>query len=103
MLAEPTDLAYLAGVVDADGYVTATRSRHAGRLYFGAQIGTFTARFSGWCPDCSERIHPGDQVHYTRMGGHLVHDECPELRQLAPGRNETACSACGLTHAGDGF
>lgn len=33
------DLAYLAGVIDADGYVTATMSKHAGRLYFGAQIG----------------------------------------------------------------
>ncbi|AQT78295.1 hypothetical protein B1R94_02170 [Mycolicibacterium litorale] len=37
--AESTALAYLAGVIDADGYVTATRSTHAGRQYFGAQIG----------------------------------------------------------------
>ena len=34
-----TDLAYLAGIVDADGYVTATMSTHKGRLYFGAQVG----------------------------------------------------------------
>lgn len=34
-----TELAYLAGIVDADGYVTATMSTHAGRLYFGAQVG----------------------------------------------------------------
>lgn len=33
------DLAYLAGVIDSDGYVTATRSERKGRLYFGAQIG----------------------------------------------------------------
>lgn len=33
------ELAYLAGIVDADGYVTATYSRHKGRLYVGAQVG----------------------------------------------------------------
>lgn len=34
-----TDLAYLAGVVDADGYVTATMSIRKRATYFGAQIG----------------------------------------------------------------
>jgi hypothetical protein len=36
---EPTTLAYLAGVIDSDGYITVQRSTHAGRLYFGAKIG----------------------------------------------------------------
>ena len=39
MMHSDTNLAYLAGVIDADGYVTATRSVHSGRQYFGAQIG----------------------------------------------------------------
>lgn len=34
-----TDLAYLAGVVDADGYVTATMSTKKERTYFGVQLG----------------------------------------------------------------
>ena len=38
------DLAYLAGVIDADGYVTATRSERKGRLYFGAQVGITGSR-----------------------------------------------------------
>ncbi len=33
------ELAYLAGIIDADGYVTATMSTHKGRTYFGAQVG----------------------------------------------------------------
>lgn len=36
---EPTALAYLAGVIDSDGYVSAARSTHKGRLYFGAAVG----------------------------------------------------------------
>ncbi len=39
MTMQPTDLAYLAGVVDADGYVTGTRSTRKGNTYFGAQVG----------------------------------------------------------------
>ncbi|MET8334416.1 hypothetical protein [Streptosporangium canum] len=38
------DLAYLAGIVDADGYVTATASHRKGRAYFGAQIGITGSR-----------------------------------------------------------
>lgn len=33
------DLAYLAGIVDADGHITINRSVRAGRVYFGAVIG----------------------------------------------------------------
>lgn len=38
------DLAYLAGVVDADGYVTATRSVRRQGSYFGAQVGITGSR-----------------------------------------------------------
>jgi hypothetical protein len=36
---DPLILAYLAGVIDSDGYITVQRSTHKGRLYFGAKIG----------------------------------------------------------------
>lgn len=36
---DPLILAYLAGIIDADGYVTIQRSVHAGRPYFGAKVG----------------------------------------------------------------
>lgn len=42
----PLHLAYLAGVIDADGYVTATMSTRNGRTYFGAQVG-----ITGSCRD----------------------------------------------------
>lgn len=34
-----TDLAYLAGIVDADGFIGVQRSVKAGRVYFGARVG----------------------------------------------------------------
>ena len=34
-----TTLAYLAGMIDGDGYITITRSVRAGKEYFGAQVG----------------------------------------------------------------
>lgn len=34
-----TTLAYLAGMIDGDGYITITRSERRGREYFGAQVG----------------------------------------------------------------
>ncbi|ACL57884.1 hypothetical protein [Methylobacterium nodulans] len=37
--AEPTTLAYLAGMIDGDGYITITRSCRAGRLYHSPQVG----------------------------------------------------------------
>jgi len=36
---EKTVLAYLAGMIDADGYITITRSIRKGKNYFAAQIG----------------------------------------------------------------
>lgn len=32
-------LAYIAGIIDADGYITIQRSSHKGKRYFGAKIG----------------------------------------------------------------
>lgn len=37
-------LAYLAGVIDSDGYITINRSIHKGRYYFGAVIGVSGTR-----------------------------------------------------------
>lgn len=52
------DLAYLTGVIDADGYVTATRSERKGRLYFGAQVGiTGSRRQPRITDDPAERDH----------------------------------------------
>jgi len=33
------DLAYLAGVIDSDGYISSANSTHKGRRYFGAAVG----------------------------------------------------------------
>lgn len=76
-----TDLAYLAGVIDADGYVTATRSTHKGRLYFGAQIGItgsdraphdLAATLFGGNVNCHRpnrlRAHHLPQFHWQRGG-----------------------------------
>lgn len=37
-------LAYLAGIIDADGYITVQRSLHAGRRYFGPKVGIADTR-----------------------------------------------------------
>lgn len=39
MSPEPTTLAYLAGVIDSDGYISINRSCRGGRIYHGAQVG----------------------------------------------------------------
>ncbi|MDD5277698.1 MAG: hypothetical protein PHR16_16650 [Methylovulum sp.] len=36
---EPSILAYLAGMIDGDGYISVTRSVRGGVEYFGAQVG----------------------------------------------------------------
>ncbi|MCG7592426.1 hypothetical protein [Mycobacterium sp. PSTR-4-N] len=79
--ASPTELAYLAGVIDADGYVTATQSTHAGRLYFGAQLGItgsdraphdLAARVFGGNVSCHRPsrslAHHRMQFHWQRAG-----------------------------------
>lgn len=39
MQTEPTVLAYLAGMIDGDGYITITKSVRKNKEYFGPQIG----------------------------------------------------------------
>jgi hypothetical protein len=36
---EATILAYLAGVIDSDGYISTTRGEHSGVMYSGAKVG----------------------------------------------------------------
>lgn len=38
-LIEPTTLAYIAGMIDGDGYITINRSVRSGKVYHGPQIG----------------------------------------------------------------
>lgn len=64
MQTDSTDLAYLAGVIDADGYVTATRSRHGGRVYFGAQVSHHQPT--------RDRAHHRTQYHWQRGGSRAV-------------------------------
>lgn len=38
-MVEPTTLAYIAGMIDGDGYISIVRSVRAGKEYYGAQVG----------------------------------------------------------------
>lgn len=38
-MVDKTVLAYLAGMIDGDGYITVTRSTRSGKIYFGPQVG----------------------------------------------------------------
>ena len=76
---EPTTLAYLAGMIDGDGFITVTRSTRKGKDYFGAQVGIagtrrephdlaaslFGGKVSGYQP-----ANPGNrtQFHWQRTG-----------------------------------
>lgn len=87
------DLAYLAGVVDADGYVTATASTHKGRKYFGAQVGItgsrrephdlavsiFGGKVSSYRPN-RDRAHHLTQHHWQINGRKAV----PIIQALLP-------------------
>lgn len=76
-----TDIAYLAGMIDADGYVTATSSQRGSRWYFGAQVGITGSRrephdlasalFGGKVLEhepTGERTHHRVQYHWQRGG-----------------------------------
>lgn len=79
------DLAYLAGMVDADGYITATMSVRKGTTYFGAQVGITGSRrephdlatslFGGTVtahqPEL-DRAHHKVQYHWQRGGRRAV-------------------------------
>lgn len=44
MQPDPLVLAYMAGIIDSDGYITITRSVRSGNLYHGAVIGVSGTR-----------------------------------------------------------
>lgn len=66
---ERETLAYLAGIVDADGYITIQRSVHKGRLYFGAKIGIAGTRREPH--DLAASIWGGAvSCYYPKIAGH---------------------------------
>lgn len=88
-----TDLAYLAGIVDADGYVTATMSTRNGKTYFGAQVGVtgscrephdLAASLFGGNVSCHSpgrgREHHRRQFHW-QLGGRRA---APAIQALLP-------------------
>ena len=81
MQPEATTLAYLAGVIDSDGFVSAARGTHKGRLYYGAVVGIagtdrkphdLAASFFGGRVRCylpkAERSHHKPQFQWQRYG-----------------------------------
>ena len=56
----------------------------------------FTAQYFGQCPDCDEKIEPGQLVRYA--DDELVHTYCA----ITP-TTEVACKRCFCVHAGECF
>lgn len=56
---------------------------------------SFEARYAGWCSDCDDRIHEGDQVTYADDTGTLVHLTCDTSNP--PARIADVCGTCWLT------
>lgn len=82
-MVEPTTLAYLAGMIDGDGYITITRSVRSGKEYFGAQIGIagtrpephqLAASLWGGVVSRYEPANPNHRAQYQwqRMGASAV-------------------------------
>lgn len=82
-MADPTTLAYLAGMIDGDGYITITRSVRAGKEYFGAQVGIagtrpephqLAASIWGGVVSRYEPANPNHRAQYQwqRMGASAV-------------------------------
>ena len=76
---EPTTLAYLAGMIDGDGYITITRSTRGSKDYFGAQVGIagtrrephdLAASLFGGKVSCYQPTNPDHraQFQWQRMG-----------------------------------
>ena len=76
---EPTTLAYLAGMIDGDGYITINRSERAGRVYHAPQVGIAGTRrephdlaASLWCGNvgCFVPANPRHrpQFQWSRQG-----------------------------------
>lgn len=55
---------------------------------------TFEARYPGVCPNCEERIKPGDPIVDSEDG--YVHDDC---QTVLP--SKSPCQRCWLVHAGE--
>lgn len=79
MQPEPTTLAYLAGMIDGDGYITIARSTAKGKDYFAAQVGIagtrrephdLAARLFGGAVYCYRPANPRHrpQFQWQRMG-----------------------------------
>ena len=75
----PTTYAYLAGMIDGDGYITITRSTRGGKDYFGAQVGIagtrrdphdLAASLFGGKVSCYQPANPKHrpQFQWQRMG-----------------------------------
>jgi hypothetical protein len=88
---EPTVLAYLAGMIDGDGYITITRSTRKGKDYFGAQVGIagtrrephdLAASLFGGKVSCYQPANPNHrpQFQWQRMGKAAV----PVLGAILP-------------------
>jgi len=87
----PTTLAYLAGMIDGDGFITITRSVRAGKEYFGAQVGIagtrrephdLAASLWGGSVYCHRPANPQHrpQFQWQRMGKGAV----PVLEAIFP-------------------
>lgn len=85
MSADPIQIAYLAGIIDADGYVTASRVQRKGRWYCAAQVGItgssrephdLAADIFGGNVTCHQpnrlRAHHRMQYHWQRNGTQAV-------------------------------
>lgn len=71
MTATDTDLAYLAGIIDADGYVTMGRSVRKGVIYYGAQVGITGSRREPH--DLAASIFGGNVAAHSPTGGRSHH------------------------------
>lgn len=87
----PTTLAYLAGMIDGDGFITITRSVRKGKEYFGPQVGIAGTRrephdlaASLWggkvCAHTPKNPAHRTQFQWQRMGKAAV----PILESLIP-------------------
>lgn len=63
-------------------------------------MSTFTAKYSGPCAGCPNRIEPGQEVVRDDEG--LVHADCgPSIDQLGVAPDETVCPDCFMVHSGE--
>lgn len=83
MTIKPITLAYLAGMIDGDGYISITRSVRDDKEYFGAQVGIagtrrephdLAASLWGGVVSCYEPANPNHraQFQWSRVGASAV-------------------------------